>query len=79
MFTKYGFTAVFDIGSPLENTRRLRDRIESGEVPGPQIVGGHHAKRTDRGKGPYLRSPQAIVPPVLRDMDPLALEAVGQV
>jgi imidazolonepropionase-like amidohydrolase len=37
MFTKYGFTAVFDIGSPWENTRRLRDRIESAEVPGPRI------------------------------------------
>jgi imidazolonepropionase-like amidohydrolase len=37
MFTRYGFTSVFDIGSLWENTRRLRDRIESGEVPGPRI------------------------------------------
>jgi imidazolonepropionase-like amidohydrolase len=37
MLTRYGFTSVFDIGSPLENTRRLRDRIESGEVPGPRV------------------------------------------
>lgn len=37
MLTRYGFTSVFDIGSPWENTRRLRDRIESGEVPGPRI------------------------------------------
>ena len=37
MLTQYGFTAVFDIGSLFENTRRLRDRIESGEVPGPRI------------------------------------------
>jgi imidazolonepropionase-like amidohydrolase len=28
---------VFDTGSPWENTRRIRDRIESGEVPGPRI------------------------------------------
>ncbi|HYR89831.1 MAG TPA: amidohydrolase family protein [Terriglobia bacterium] len=37
MFTRYGFTSVFDLSSPWENTRRLRDRIESGEVPGPRI------------------------------------------
>jgi imidazolonepropionase-like amidohydrolase len=37
MFTSYGFTNVFDIGSPWDNTRALRDRIESGEVAGPRI------------------------------------------
>jgi imidazolonepropionase-like amidohydrolase len=37
MLTRYGFTSVFDLGSPWENTRRLRQRIESGEVPGPRI------------------------------------------
>jgi imidazolonepropionase-like amidohydrolase len=37
MLTRYGFTSVFDIGSMWENTRRLRDRIESGEVHGPRI------------------------------------------
>src|SRR5262249_14892144 len=37
MLTRYGFTSVFDTGSTWENTRRLRDRIESGEVPGPHI------------------------------------------
>lgn len=36
-FTRYGFTAVFDLSSAWENTRRLRDRIESGEVAGPRI------------------------------------------
>jgi imidazolonepropionase-like amidohydrolase len=38
MLTRFGFTTVFDTGSPWENTRRLRDRIESGEVPGPRIL-----------------------------------------
>jgi imidazolonepropionase-like amidohydrolase len=38
MLTRFGFTMVFDTGSPWENTRRLRDRIESGEVPGPRIL-----------------------------------------
>jgi imidazolonepropionase-like amidohydrolase len=37
MLTRYGFTNVFDTGSVWENTRRLRDRIDSGEVPGPRI------------------------------------------
>jgi len=37
MLTRYGFASVFDTGSPWENTRRIRDRIESGEVPGPRI------------------------------------------
>jgi imidazolonepropionase-like amidohydrolase len=37
MLTRYGFSNVFDTGSVWENTRRLRDRIDSGEVPGPRI------------------------------------------
>ena len=37
MLTRYGFTSVFDVSSMWENTRRLRDRIESGEVRGPRI------------------------------------------
>lgn len=37
MLTRFGFTSVFDTGSRWENTRRIRDRIESGEVTGPRI------------------------------------------
>jgi imidazolonepropionase-like amidohydrolase len=37
MLTRYGFTRVFDTGSPLANTRALRTRIEAGEVEGPRI------------------------------------------
>jgi imidazolonepropionase-like amidohydrolase len=37
MLTRYGFTSVFDTGSVWENTRSLRDRIESGEILGPRI------------------------------------------
>jgi imidazolonepropionase-like amidohydrolase len=39
MLTQYGFTSVFDIWSSWENTRQLRDRVESGEVAGPRIRG----------------------------------------
>jgi imidazolonepropionase-like amidohydrolase len=37
MLTRYGVTSVFDTGSKWENTRRLRERIESGEIAGPRI------------------------------------------
>lgn len=36
-FTRYGFTSVFDLSSQWENTRALRERVESGEVAGPRI------------------------------------------
>ncbi|MBV8531552.1 MAG: amidohydrolase family protein [Candidatus Eremiobacteraeota bacterium] len=36
-FTRYGFTTVFDLSSCWENTRQLRNRIDSGEVAGPRI------------------------------------------
>ena len=50
MLTRYGFTSVFDLGSSWENTRRLRDRIDSGEIPGPKI----------RSTGPGLVPPGAL-------------------
>ena len=36
--TRYGFTGAFDTGSMWENTRALRERIESGDVPGPRLL-----------------------------------------
>jgi len=38
MFTRWGFTSVFDIASVLENTNLIRHRIELGEVKGPRIL-----------------------------------------
>jgi len=38
MFTRWGFTTVFDIGSVLQNTTLIRHRIETGEVKGPRIL-----------------------------------------
>ena len=46
----FGFTSVFDTGSPWENTRQIRERIESGEVAGPDI----------RSTGPGLVPPGAL-------------------
>lgn len=37
-FTRYGFTTVFDLGSPIENTKVIRTRIESGEIDGVRIL-----------------------------------------
>jgi imidazolonepropionase-like amidohydrolase len=37
-FIRYGFTTVFDLGSPIENTTVIRRRIESGEVEGLRIL-----------------------------------------
>lgn len=38
MFTRWGFTTVFDIGSVFQNTVLIRSRIASGEVKGPRIL-----------------------------------------
>lgn len=34
------FITVFDLGSPIENTKAIRGRIESGEINGPEILTG---------------------------------------
>jgi imidazolonepropionase-like amidohydrolase len=38
MLTRWGFTTVWDLGSPLANSLALRQRMESGEVRGPKIL-----------------------------------------
>ena len=38
MLTRWGFTAVFDLASSTDNTLALRQRINSGEIPGPMIL-----------------------------------------
>jgi imidazolonepropionase-like amidohydrolase len=38
MFTRWGFTTVFDIASILDNTNSIRHRIDGGEVRGPRIL-----------------------------------------
>jgi imidazolonepropionase-like amidohydrolase len=38
MLTRWGFTAVWDLGSDPQNTLALRKRVEAGEVPGPKIL-----------------------------------------
>jgi imidazolonepropionase-like amidohydrolase len=38
MFTRWGFSTVFDTGSVLANTKAIARRIEAGEFPGPMIL-----------------------------------------
>jgi len=51
MLTKWGFTTVWDLGSDPRDSLPLRQRVDSGEIPGPKILfagnifpkGGHPA------------------------------------
>ncbi|HEX4331735.1 MAG TPA: amidohydrolase family protein [Usitatibacter sp.] len=38
MFSRWGFTTVFDIASVLDNTLAIRRRVDSGEAEGPRIL-----------------------------------------
>lgn len=38
MLTRWGFTTVWDLGSDPKNTLALRQRVETGELPGPRIL-----------------------------------------
>jgi imidazolonepropionase-like amidohydrolase len=38
MLTHWGFTTVFDLASSTDNTLALRQRVNSGEIPGPMIL-----------------------------------------
>jgi imidazolonepropionase-like amidohydrolase len=38
MLTRWGFTTVWDLGSDPRNSVALRQRVNSGEVPGPNIL-----------------------------------------
>ncbi len=58
MLTRYGFTGAFDLSSAWDNTRRLRDRIESGEVAGPRI----------KSTGEALLPPDGLPPDIVVSM-----------
>lgn len=38
MFTRWGFTTVFDIASSLGNTKYIRSQIDAGKLPGPRVL-----------------------------------------
>ncbi len=64
-FTRYGFTTVFDLGSPIENTKIIRTRIESGEVDGLRILTAGTGLVPEGGTPFYvkpLKFPEVITP-----------------
>ena len=58
MLTGFGFTSVFDTGSEWRNTSAIRQRIESGETPGPRI----------RSTGAGIVPPGALPPDLVLHM-----------
>jgi imidazolonepropionase-like amidohydrolase len=79
MFTRYGFTTVVDLGSRLDNTEALRQRVDSGEVLGPRILTAGSPLYPPNGVPYYVKStlPPEIVKQLPQPATPA--EAVQQV
>ena len=66
MLTRWGFTAVWDLGSDTNNTLAIRRRVEAGDVPGPKILiagaifpkNGHPAYLPAEMQTPEAATPQ---------------------
>jgi imidazolonepropionase-like amidohydrolase len=56
MFTRWGFTTVFDTGSLLANTKAIARRMEAGEFPGPMILSAG-VPFTSKDATPYYLQP----------------------
>jgi len=56
MFTRWGFTSVFDTGSLLPNTKAIAHRIDAGEFPGPMILSAA-VPFTSKDATPYYLKP----------------------
>ncbi|MGA8145408.1 MAG: amidohydrolase family protein [Candidatus Acidiferrales bacterium] len=67
MLTRYGFTTVVDLGSYLENTAAIRERVASGEVAGPRILTAGGGMYPPNGAPYYLRG---VLPPEALKMLP---------
>ncbi len=61
MLTQYGVTTVVDTGSSLSNTLALRQRIETGEVPGPRVLTAGTPFYPENGIPFYLKHLPPIV------------------
>ena len=72
MLTSYGVVHVVDTGSYLANTLALRQRIESGEVPGPSILTAGSGFAPSGGS-PYYILP-ARIPELARPADARLVE-----
>jgi imidazolonepropionase-like amidohydrolase len=56
MFTRWGFTTVFDTGSSLANTKAIARRVETREFPGPMILSAGEPF-TPKNATPYYLQP----------------------
>ena len=56
MFTRWGFTTVFDTGSFLANTKAIARRMEAGEFPGPMVLSSGEPF-TSKDATPYYLQP----------------------
>ncbi|HKF51862.1 MAG TPA: amidohydrolase family protein [Candidatus Acidoferrales bacterium] len=79
MFTRYGFTSVVDTGSNLENTKALRQRVDSGELLGPRILTAGTPLYPPDGVPYYVKS--TLPPDILKRLPQpaTAADAVKQV
>jgi imidazolonepropionase-like amidohydrolase len=78
MLARYGFTAVVDLGSFLENTVAIRKRIESGEVAGPRILTAGGGLYPPNGAPFYIR--ETLPPEILKFLpQPVTPEEATQV
>jgi imidazolonepropionase-like amidohydrolase len=71
MLTRWGFTTVWDLGSEPNNTLALRQRIENGEVAGPQILMAGDVFPKDGHPvylPPEMQLPEAATPQQSTDM-----------
>ncbi len=66
MFTRYGFTSVVDLGSYLQNTEALRERIDSGEVAGPRILTAGSPLYPPNGVPYYVKS--SLPPEIVKQL-----------
>ena len=55
MLTRWGFTTIFDIASPLSNTNTIRRKIAAGEVTGPKILTVGDAFYPEGGTPIYIK------------------------
>lgn len=79
MLSQYGFTTVVDTGSRLDNTVAIRERVNSGEVPGPRIFTAGSPLYPPNGVPFYVK--EALSPEIVKLLPQPATpaEAVQQV
>jgi len=78
MFTRWGFTTVFDIASVLDNTNNIRRRVAAGQVHGPRILTVGEPFYPKGGTPIYVKGflEENHIPPAEVESAPQAVERV---